>query len=402
MKYVYKIKDKEGKAAEGTIDVASQQEALKLLRDRDYLIISIEEQKKSIIAARSAFELINRVSFNTIVNFTRQLSTMVTAGLPLIDALSILGRQETNSQFKSVILTIMGRIRGGETFAKSLGAYPSHFNQMYVSLVEAGERSGKLDSVLERIADTLEKQRTFRSKVKTAMIYPIIVVSGMVILMAMMMIFVVPQLTEIYSQFNLDLPVTTQMLIFTSNMFVYYWWALLIGAAAGIVWYMSFTKTPTGKSLVDSIVLKLPIWGSLKKDMVMGELTRTLGLLVGSGVPILDGLNIVANALESPTYTRSVKKIAVNVERGIALGVLFSREDIFPPIVGQMVTVGEETGKMDETLTRVAAFFETSADEKVKRLTTALEPIILVALGGGVAFLVLSIVMPLYQLTSAF
>jgi len=134
----------------------------------------------------------------------------------------------------------------------------------------------------------------------------------------------------------------------------------------------------------------------------MGELTRTLGLLVGSGVPILDGLTIVADALESPTYTRSVKKIATNVERGFALGILFSRESLFPPIVGQMITVGEETGKMDETLTRVAMFFETSSDEKVKRLTTALEPIILVALGGGVAFLVLSIVMPLYQLTQAF
>ena len=355
-----------------------------------------------MFASKSPTGFINRVSFNTVVDFTRQLSTMVTAGLPLIDGLSILSRQETNGQFKSIIETIMGRIRGGETFAKSLGAYPAHFNQMYVSLVEAGERSGKLDSVLERIADTLEKQRTFRSRVKTAMVYPVIIVIGMVLLMAMMMIFVVPKLTEIYKQFDLDLPITTQLLIFTSNIFVYYWWALLLAIAVFIVWFSSFSRSLAGKAAIDTIVLRLPIWGSLKRDMVMGELTRTLGLLVGSGVPILDGLTIVADALESPTYTRSVKKIATNVERGFALGILFSRESLFPPIVGQMVTVGEETGKMDETLTRVAMFFETSSDEKVKRLTTALEPIILVALGGGVAFLVLSIVMPLYQLTQAF
>ena len=402
MKFTYKIKDNEGKAATGSIDVGSQQEALKLLRDRDYLVISLEEQRKGMFASKSSVGFINRVSFNTVVDFTRQLSTMVTAGLPLIDGLSILSRQETNGQFKSIIETIMGRIRGGETFAKSLGAYPAHFNQMYVSLVEAGERSGKLDSVLERIADTLEKQRTFRSRVKTAMVYPVIIVIGMVLLMAMMMIFVVPKLTEIYKQFDLDLPITTQLLIFTSNIFVYYWWALLLAIAVFIVWFSSFSRSLAGKAAIDTIVLRLPIWGSLKRDMVMGELTRTLGLLVGSGVPILDGLTIVADALESPTYTRSVKKIATNVERGFALGILFSRESLFPPIVGQMVTVGEETGKMDETLTRVAMFFETSSDEKVKRLTTALEPIILVALGGGVAFLVLSIVMPLYQLTQAF
>lgn len=401
MQFSYKVKDKKGKTIAGTVDATSKLEAVKLLRERNFLIITVEDQKKNT-SFGSALNLINRVSFNTVVNFTRLLATMITAGLPLVDSLAILGKQATSSQFRGVVDSIIEKIRAGESFAQSLAAHPHQFNRMFISLVEAGERSGKLDVVLERLADTLEKQRAFKSKIQTAMIYPLIVVIGMIGLMVLMMIMVVPKLTEIYDQFDIDLPLPTQILIFISKTLVNYWWLLLAGLGIFIIWFMSFRRTSVGNKIIDTIILRIPIWGTLKRDLIMGEMTRTLGLLVGAGVPILDGLSIVADALESRTYSDNIREIASKVEKGFALGVLFSNDPLYPPIVGQMVMVGEETGKMDETLTRVAAFFDSSSDEKVKRLTTALEPIILVSLGGGVAFLVLSIVLPLYQLTQAF
>ena len=344
----------------------------------------------------------HHVSYSEIVTFTQQLATMIVAGLPLIDSLHLLFTQTKNAGFKLMLEDINTKIRGGEPLSRALAGHPRQFSKLYISLIEAGERSGKLDTVLERLADNLENQREFRTRVQTAMIYPIIIIIGMMGLSLMMLIFVIPKLTEIYTQFDLELPLPTRILIFVSNFFVHFWWVVIIALIGLGVWLFSFKKTQGGERLWDRILLSIPIWGTIRQEMVLAEFTRTLSMLVSSGVSILDGLAIVADGIDSVLFADGIRSIAGKVEKGFSMGLLFTSETIFPPIVGQMITIGEETGKIDETLRRTSHFYESSANEKVKRLTTAIEPIILVVLGIGVAFLVLSIVLPMYQLTEAF
>ncbi|MBI4137593.1 type II secretion system F family protein [Candidatus Roizmanbacteria bacterium] len=403
MQFTYRVKDNEGKVLTGSLSANTQEDAIKMLRDRSAFILSIEEQSETTMQIDDILARFSRVGFAQIVEFTRQLATMLNAGLSLVESLSLLEQEaQGNPAFKKIVNDVLGEIKGGGTLAKALAKHPNHFNKIYTALVSAGEESGKLDTVLLRLADNLEAERSFRAQVKTALIYPTIVVIGMVALATMMMVYVVPQLTEIYESFDVELPLTTQMMIATSNFIINFWWAILIALAGIIFWIPQFKRSEMGVRIIDMVTLNLPVWGSLKKDTIMTELTRTLSLLISAGVPILESLEIVAEALPSQLYSNGIRDAAKKVERGFQLGSLLSSNPIYPPIFGQMVTVGEQTGKMDETLGRISLYFESSASEKVKRLTASLEPIILGVLGVGVGFLVFSIVMPMYQLTQAF
>lgn len=403
MQYTYRVKDKEGKILTGSVNAGSQDDAVKSLRDRGVFILSITEQAPTNVQVDDILARFSRVSFGQVVEFTRQLATMLNAGLSLVESLTLLEQEaHSNAALKKILSDILGEIKGGGTLAKALSKHPKQFSKIYTSLVAAGEESGKLDTVLLRLADNLEAERSFRAQVKTAMIYPTIVLMGMAGLGTMMMIYVVPQLTEIYDSFDVELPFTTQLMIGTSNFMINYWWLILIAIAGLLVWIPQFKRSELGIRIMDSVTLNLPVWGSLKKDTIMTELTRTLSLLISAGVPILESLEIVSDALASQQYANGIKDAAKKVERGFQLGSLLSANPLYPPIFGQMVSVGEQTGKMDETLGRISLYFEASASEKVKRLTASLEPIILGVLGLGVGFLVFSIVMPMYQLTQAF
>lgn len=401
MNYSYHVKNEAGKSLNGTVQASTIDEAVRLLRERNFLIIDVKELGEQRVSG-SMMRFMHHVTYSEIVTFTQQLATMIVAGLPLIDSLHLLFTQTKNAGFKLMLEDIITKIRGGEPLSRALAGHPRQFSKLYVSLIEAGERSGKLDTVLERLADNLENQREFRTRVQTAMIYPVIIIIGMLGLSLMMLIFVIPKLTEIYTQFDLELPLPTRILIFVSNFFVHFWWVVIVVFIGIGVWLFSFKKTQGGERLWDRIILSIPIWGTIRQEMVLAEFTRTLSMLIGSGVSILDGLAIVADGIDSVLFADSIRSIAGKVEKGFSMGLLFTSETIFPPIVGQMIAIGEETGKIDETLGRTSHFYESSANEKVKRLTTAIEPIILVVLGIGVAFLVLSIVLPMYQLTEAF
>jgi len=403
MQFIYRVKDNEGKVLTGSLNASSQDDAIKTLRDRGAFILSIQEQSASNLQVDEFLARFSRVGFAQIVEFTRQLATMLNAGLSLVESLSLLEQEARgNPAFKKIVADVLGEIKGGGTLAKALAKHPKQFNKIYTALVSAGEESGKLDTVLLRLADNLEAERSFRAQIKTAMIYPSIVVIGMVGLATMMMVYVVPQLTEIYKSFDVELPLTTQIMIGTSNFIINFWWAILIAVAVIVFWIPQFKRSEVGIRILDVITLNLPVWGSLKKDTIMTELTRTLSLLISAGVPILESLEIVSDALASQQYANGIRDAAKKVERGFQLGSLLSANPLYPPIFGQMVTVGEQTGKMDETLGRISLYFEATASEKVKRLTASLEPIILGVLGIGVGFLVFSIVMPMYQLTQAF
>ncbi|MCL5970500.1 MAG: type II secretion system F family protein [Patescibacteria group bacterium] len=382
------------------VEAASDKQAVSLLRSQGLFIISLNPVSPSLFSSLS-FRF-SKVSFNDIVHFTQQLSTMITAGLPLTDSLNILKIQATNPAFSKVISEMLKEVEGGSSFSQALEKYPQYFTHIYVSLIKAGEASGKLQTVLERLSSNLDKQREFRSKTQGALVYPAIIVVGMVIVVFIMMTFVVPKLTSLYKDFGTELPPTTKLLIFVSNFFVHFWWLLIIMIWGGLLLFRMWKKTPLGGRLWDQFLFNLPIWGNLKKQVVLTDFTRTLAILVSAGIPILDSLEIVGGAVNSVVYQDDLREVAKQVEKGFPLGLPISQNPRFPPILGQMVTVGEETGKLDETLNKLSSFFEAESEQGIKTLTTAMEPLIMVVLGVGVGFVVISILMPIYNLTSKF
>ena len=397
----YKVKDKHGKLISGIVEGNSEKEAAGLLRDQELLVIDIVPAENEF-SLRKFIAPIQRVSFGDIVNFTRQLSTMITAGLTLTESLNILQKQTTNPNFSAVINDILHEIEAGNNLASALSKYPQYFSKIYVSLVRAGEAGGMLDQVIARLAENLEKQREFDSQTKGALVYPAIVIIGMIGVVFLMMTMVIPKLTSLYADFDIDLPITTQILMATSSFCVSYWWAI-IGGSLGIFFaFRAWKNTPVGARIVETLMFKIPIWGNLQKEIILVEFTRTLGLLVGAGLPILEALNIVSDSLENVIYRDGIKEAAQKVEKGFPLGVPLSQNPNFPPILGQMTKVGEETGKLDESLLKLSRYFETESEQLVKNLTTAIEPLIIIVLGVGVGFLVMSIIMPIYQLTNAF
>lgn len=399
--YTYIARDQDGHTTRGVVESPSPPSAVKLLRDKKLFVVDIREVKPrfdvSTVSAR-----FRKVKFGDVVNFTRQLSTMVMAGLSLPEALSILRSQTTNPVFGRLISDIEHQIVGGGNLADSLAKYPDTFSSIYIALVRAGESSGTLDQVLVRLAETLESQREFKSKVTGAMIYPIIIVIGMGLVVMVMMTVVIPKLSDLYKDFGITLPATTQFLIYISSFFVHFWWLIILGFFGGLTLFGKWRKTKVGEVIVDTFILKIPLFGELQKKILLVEFTRTLAMLITSGIHILNGMHTLKDSLGNVLYRNAIEDIAKKIEKGFPLGDSFAQYAIFPPIVSQMMKVGEETGKLDDTLLKLSKYFQSESEHLVAGLTTAIEPIIMVFLGLGVGFIVFSIITPIYNLTSQF
>ncbi|MCL4359659.1 type II secretion system F family protein [Patescibacteria group bacterium] len=399
--YLYRAHTADAKSVRGEVEAPDPATAARILRDRQLFISEIHEKKERITTA-SIMDRFKKVSSGDVANFTRQLATMVVAGLMIPDALTILRNQTTNPAFIRVLSDIEHQIDSGGNLADSLGKYPAVFTPIYIALVRAGESSGTLDQVLTRLAETLEAQREFQNKVKGAMIYPVIIVIGMVLVVGVMMTVVIPRLTDMYKDFGMELPASTQFLINLSHFFVQFWWLMILLAFGGTGLFRRWRRTPAGQLIVDSLILKIPLFGNLTKKILLVEFTRTLGMLVGSGIHIINGLQILRDSLGNVLFRNAIDEIAKKIEKGFPLGDSFGQFDIFPPIVAQMMKIGEETGKLDETLTKLSKYFESESEHLVEGLTTAIEPIIMVVLGVGVGFIVISVITPIYNLTSQF
>lgn len=399
--YFYKARDKDGKSVSGTVEAPSSSDATQLLRKKNLFIVNLKEQKQdegtSFITAR-----LKRVTFNDIVNFTRQLSTMVVAGLSLPESLTILEKQSTNPTFTGMLRDLVHRIESGGNLADSLSIYPNYFSPIYISIIRAGESAGTLDEVLVRMAESLESQREFRSSVKGAMIYPIIVISGMVVVIIIMMTVVVPKLTSMYTEFNMELPTPTKILMKISYFFVKFWWMVILGSIGGSALLRKWLKTPIGKLTFDTLILRIPIIGELQKKVILTDFTQTFSMLMSSGIHILEGLKTLKDSLPNVLFQNAIADISSKVEKGFPIGEAFASHSVFPPIVPQMIRVGEETGKLDDTLLKLSHYFQTESEHLVKGLTTAIEPLIMVVLGVGVGFIVIAIITPIYNLTSSF
>lgn len=398
--YSYKAFTSDGKETRGIVEGPSEDQAARLLREKQMVVVSLSKTGDSPFSGTLA--KFQKVGFSDIVNFTRQLSTMITAGLSLPQSLSILREQTTNPEFSKILQDIEHQIVGGGTLADALSKYPSYFSSIYVSLIRAGESSGLMDKVLTRLAETMESQREFRSKVQGAMIYPAIIVVGMIIVSGVMMVVVVPKLTELYKDFGITLPMTTQILISVSNFVIRFWWLMILGTVGISVGVGKWKKTPQGERIIDTYMLKIPIFGNLQKKVILVEFTRTLSMLLSAGIHILDALRILKNSLGNVLYRNAIEDIANKVEKGFTLGDTFQAHKEFPAIVSQMMKVGEETGKIDDTLFKLSVYFQSETENLVKGLTTAIEPVIMIFLGVGVGFIVISVITPIYNLTAQF
>lgn len=397
MKISFRASAPDGKITQGVLEARSIDEAVGFLRNKGLLPLSIKEEKKQDIPFADFF---NKTSTQDVVLFTRQLASVLASGLTLMQALNILKEQIQNPQMREIVDSLIADVQEGKSFADAIAKYPKVFSNIYISLIRAAESSGFLDKVLLRLADNLEKQQKLSGTIKAALAYPIIVVILMIVVMVVMMIFVIPQLSVLYQNLNIPLPFATQVVMAISN-FIIAFWPLVIGlVVAGVVALQRWGKTDSGKYVLDSVKLKLPIFGNLIRKTVMAEFSRTFGLLVGAGTLVVQSLNESADTTGNVIYKSAINEVAKRVEKGVSIGDAMSAFDIFPPILVQMVKIGEQTGKLDESLLRVSEYFEREVDGVVRTLTTAMEPFIMIVLGIGVAFLIISIITPIYNLTS--
>lgn len=396
--FFYKAKDYKNQEVKGTVEVPDKKQALAILRERNYFPYFIKQKEEDFLSSLIK-KVTNRVSITDISTFTRQLSTMINAGLPLTEALLLL-----KAQGKPVIAQatsdILRDVEGGSNLADALKKHPRIFSPVYVALVKAGESAGVLDNILNRMADNLENQREFNAKIKGALIYPVIIVIGMVLVASVMMIFVIPKMMALYKEFDAQLPPATQVLMSISSFAVKFWWIVLL-AIFGIGYgYRAIYSSPSGKRKIDELKFKIPVAGKLMKQVILAEFTRTLGLLAGAGVPITEALDISAKTANNTVVEETIMAASDQVEKGIPLSSSLSKNSNFPPILAQMLSVGEETGKMDEVLLKVSKYFQSESEESLKGLTTAIEPLIMIVLGVGVGFLIIAIILPIYNLTS--
>ncbi len=399
MLYSYKA-IKEGKTETKTIDAGSEQEVISYLKERDFIPVEIKVSRSNQLLFLES--IVDRVGFNDIVDLTRQLAIMLNAGLTIVDSLDILEKQITKIPVKRLIAEIDKEVKGGNSLSLALKKYPQHFSNLYIALVRSGEASGKLNDILLKLSDNLEKQREFRSKLKGAMIYPAVIISAMFIVMFIMVTFVLPKMLELYKSFDVELPITTQILITVSSFSQQFWPFIIIGTVGAIFFLRRYIKTQRGHLLFDNLSFKLPLLNNLIKKSALVDSTRTLAILVGAGVSILDALNIVIDTTTNSIFKNSFKNIYKKVEKGESMGNAMMEEQVFPPIFVQMTMVGENTGHLDDTLARLSKYFEFESEAAIKTITTLIEPAVLVLLGVGVGFLVFAVITPIYKLTSSF
>ncbi len=391
---------KDNKKINKKIEADNETTVLDFLRENGYFPIEIKKIKKNKIFPLDS--LFNRVSFNDIVDFTRQLAIMLNAGLTIVAALDILKKQIKKEALKKLIEEIDKDIKAGIPLSSVLTNQKKLFSNLYISLVRSGEASGKLSDILLRLAENLEKQREFRKKLKGALIYPAVIVSAMITVMFIMITFVVPRMLNLYKDFNIELPVYTKILIAISSFSSTYW-LLIVAFVAGLFFGLRFyLKTKKGKRLFDSLILRVPSLSNVVKMAALVDTTRTLAILIGSGVSILDSLDIVIETTNNQVYKESFQNIYDKIQKGGSLGRALDSEGIFPPILVQMAIVGENTGHLDDTLSRLSKYFEFESESAIKTVTTLIEPTVLIFLGLGVAFIVLAVITPIYKLTSSF
>ena len=389
-----------GQTVDGTIEATSEIEGLGILRDRGLLVTSIKEARAKQAAQRQKRKKRKKITIDDRVVFSRQLATMINAGLPLVEGLSILGDNLENASFAAIIKQIQRDVEGGDTLTDAMAHHPRVFDTLYVSLIRAGEASGMLDQILLQLSTYLEKAASLQRKVKSAMIYPSVIVSVAVVVVILLMVKVVPVFAGIFESFDAELPTPTKAMIAMSDFFQNNL-LIIVGVLVGsVVFLRYYTRTETGRYHFDALLLKLPVLGDLFQKLAIAKFTRTFSTLLRSGVNIIFSLEIVARSAGNMVVEQAVRRVRDSIKEGESIAGPLKESAIFPPMVVRMIDIGERTGALDDLLIKIADYYEEQVDIAVAGLTSLMEPLIICFLGVVVGGIVISMFLPMFQLGS--
>lgn len=401
--YDYTALDTKGKTVSGIIDADGAVAARQKIRAAGQFPVNLKEVKDGAAEKRdrqrlSFSQYLNRIRPAEVATMTRQLSTLIGAGFPLVSAMDTLVAQFPSPGLKKTIAKIRSDVVEGSSFADALGTFPNVFSPIYINMVRAGETSGTLEIVLDRLADITEKQEALKNRVVTAMIYPLLIMLIGLLIMSFLFIYVIPNITSIFTDMQQDLPLPTQILIGLSNIFKSYWWVLFVVLIGALIGYQRMRRSSKGRQWSDRVILKLPMAGELACKLAAAGFARTLGSLLDNGVSMLPSLQIVKNIVGNVHIAEAIDAAAVEVGKGQALGKTLEKSEVFPPIAVQMIQVGEQSGNLEDMLAKVADVFEKEVETTVMRMTALLEPIMVVIMAGMVLFIVLSIFLPILEM----
>jgi type IV pilus assembly protein PilC len=396
--FTYTARALNGDLKQATIDAPNRDEVIAQLRKQRLNVVKIDEAKA---AANTTKKKAGKISMRDVVIFTRQFSTMINAGLPLVQALDILAKQSENKALKDVTLAVVFDVESGHTVADALRKHPKAFTELYVNMVAAGEAGGILDTILMRLATFMEKNDALVRKVKGAMIYPGVIMSVAAIAICVLLIFVIPTFERMFASVGLALPLPTRVVIGMSKFLTSYWWAVIAAVVLGFQFFKRYYATPDGKLAIDRLMLKAPVLGDVLRKSAVSRFTRTLGTLIGSGVSILDGLEITAKTSGNRVIQDAIMESRASIAGGETISAPLQKSAVFPPMVISMIAVGEQTGGLDEMLSKIADFYDEEVDAAVSGLLAMMEPLMIVFLGVVVGGMVVAMYLPIFDMINA-
>src|SRR6478736_5224219 len=392
--FEYTARNAQNQLLKGTVEAKDKDDAAKQIKSKKLILVNLKEPPKALKLSFGG----GGVPTRDVVIFTRQFSTMINAGLPLVQSLTVLAEQTENKVLSDTTKAVVYDVESGATLADAFGKHPKVFSELYVNMVAAGEAGGILDTILGRLAVFLEKNDALVRKVKGAMVYPSVIFSVAAIAISVLLIFVIPVFERMFASVNLELPLPTKIVVNLSRFLIGYWW-LLIAIGAGLAFaFKQYNATPDGKKNVDTLMLKVPVLGDVIRKSAVSRFTRTLGTLISSGVSILDGLEITAKTAGNRVIHDAIMESRASIAGGDTISAPLQKSNVFPPMVISMIAVGEQTGGLDEMLTKIADFYDTEVDTAVSGLLSLMEPVMIVFLGVIVGGMVIAMYLPIFDM----
>ena len=401
--FKYRARDSEGKAITGLLEGDDKASVAEQIQRLGYIPVGIELEQKEVKAKKGmganwADRVMQRVSANEIIYFNRQLALVLGAGVPLLSCLRLMAKQATNDRLRDILMAVSDDIESGSDLSEALSHYPNIFSVLYVNMIRAGEASGQLESTLNRIAELQEYEFETRERMKAATRYPKLVIGTLIAAFFVVVTFVIPTFAKVFKEFGGELPLPTRIMI-ALDVFLKQYWAVsllgIIGLVVAIVWWI---RTKPGRYWFDRLKVRVPVFGSLISKFVLSRFSRIFATLNASGLPIMNTLEISTETVGNDYYARTLRRVSEEVKRGENLSDALARAEIFPPLLHQMVTVGENTGKLDEVLGKVSDYYNQEVDYAIKRFSTLIEPMLLMVLAAFVLFFALSVFLPLFNL----
>ena len=401
--YNYTVRDSKGEKIAGTIDANTQDSVISKLKDMGYFIVSIDRTKEEKIKFKNktiSFSFFNRIKIRDLVIFTRQFATLISSGMSLLESLIVLEKQTTNTKFKTIVSEIRMYIESGHSLSESMERHPNIFNRLYVNLIRAGEAGGVLDRIMNDLAEFLEKEEEIKLKIRNKTAYPKFVLAFAVVISMVIIIFLVPSFQGIYNELGAELPMITQVVISIGNLFkkFYFYIILFVVVFGGRYLFRRFVRSPRGRYLMDRLKIHIPKFGDLFKKMSLSRFSRHFGILLATGVPLLNSLEIAKGVADNVLIDNALEKIRKGIREGENISDSMSDMEVFPPMMVQMIAVGERTGTLDEMSSRIADFYEKEVSNSIDVLVTILEPIMLLVVALFIGMIVISMYLPMFNI----